>query len=92
MDVLNTLKQALKTSAGVIKWGAGLQESTRKNLIAELQEICTNCEAAYDAVSRHFSPAELVELTAVAAAFEMFSRFNSALQIPVTPLPGSAGK
>lgn len=43
-------------------------------------------EAVYDAVSRHFEPAELVELTAVAAAFEMFSRFNSALQIPVTPL------
>ena len=47
-------------------------------------------EAAYDAVSKHFDPAELVELTAVAAAFEMFSRFNSALQIPVTPLPEGA--
>ena len=56
MDVLNTLKQALKTSAGVIKWGAGLQESTRKNLIAELQEICTNCEAAYDAVLKRLVP------------------------------------
>ncbi len=44
-------------------------------------------EAAYDAVSKHFGPPELVELTAVAAAFEMFSRFNSALRIPVTPLP-----
>ncbi len=44
-------------------------------------------EAAFDAVSVHFSAAEIVELTAVAAAFEMFSRFNSALRIPVTPLP-----
>ena len=44
-------------------------------------------EAAYAAVSAHFNMEELIELTAVAAAFEMFPRFNSALQIPVTPLP-----
>ena len=48
-------------------------------------------EAAFEAVSKHFGTAELVELTAVAAAFEMFSRINSALRIPVTPLP-EAGK
>ena len=47
-------------------------------------------EAVYDAVSAHFGTAELVELTAVAAAFEMFSRINSALRIPVTPLPEGA--
>ena len=47
-------------------------------------------EAAYDAVREHFSDAEIIELTAVAAAFEMFSRFNSALRIPVTPLPENA--
>jgi hypothetical protein len=29
----------------------------------------------------------LIELTAVAAAFEFFPRFNTALRIPVTPLP-----
>jgi uncharacterized peroxidase-related enzyme len=45
-------------------------------------------EAAFDAVGRYFSPQEIVELTAIAAAFELFSRFNSALRIPVTPLPG----
>ncbi len=44
-------------------------------------------EAAFEDVSAHFNPAELVELTSVAAAFEFFSRFNSALRIPVTPLP-----
>jgi uncharacterized peroxidase-related enzyme len=44
-------------------------------------------EAAYAAVSAHFNAEELVELTAVAAAFEMFPRINSALRIPVTPLP-----
>jgi AhpD family alkylhydroperoxidase len=44
-------------------------------------------EAAYAAVSAHFNPAELIELTAVAAAFEFFPRINSALRIPVTPLP-----
>ena len=44
-------------------------------------------EAAFDDVSTHFGPEEIVELTAVAAAFEFFSRINSALRIPVTPLP-----
>lgn len=43
--------------------------------------------AAYEAVRAHFNAEELIELTAVAAAFEMFPRFNSALRIPVTPLP-----
>jgi len=44
-------------------------------------------DAAFAALGLHFSPEEIVELTAVAAAFEMFARINSALQIPVTPLP-----
>ena len=45
-------------------------------------------ETAFDTLSAHFNPEEIVELTAVASAFEFFSRFNSALRIPVTPLPG----
>jgi uncharacterized peroxidase-related enzyme len=45
-------------------------------------------ETAFDTLSVHFKPQEIVELTAVAAAFEFFSRFNSSLRIPVTPLPG----
>jgi uncharacterized peroxidase-related enzyme len=44
-------------------------------------------EAAYVDVSTYFNPPEIVELTCVAAAFEFFSRFNSALRIPVTPFP-----
>jgi uncharacterized peroxidase-related enzyme len=44
-------------------------------------------DATFAAVSAHFSARELIELTAVAAAFEFFSRFNSAIRIPVTPLP-----
>lgn len=44
-------------------------------------------EAAFAAVSEHFNFQEIVELTAVAAAFEFFPRFNTALRIPVTPLP-----
>ena len=44
-------------------------------------------DAAFAAVSAHFNAQELIELTAVAAAFQFFSRFNSALRIPVTPLP-----
>jgi len=45
--------------------------------------------AAFAAVSAHFDATELIELTAVAAAFEMFPRINSGLNIPVTPLPGT---
>jgi uncharacterized peroxidase-related enzyme len=44
-------------------------------------------EAAFADLSEHFDAEEIVEITAVAAAFEFFSRINSALRIPVTPLP-----
>jgi uncharacterized peroxidase-related enzyme len=44
-------------------------------------------EAAFDAVSGHLNCQEIIELTAIAAAFEMFSRINSSLRIPVTPIP-----
>ncbi|HUH63898.1 MAG TPA: carboxymuconolactone decarboxylase family protein [Terracidiphilus sp.] len=44
-------------------------------------------DAAFAALNVHFSAEEIVELTAVAAAFAFFTRFNSALQIPVTTLP-----
>jgi uncharacterized peroxidase-related enzyme len=46
-------------------------------------------EAAFDAVSEHLNCQEIIELTAIAAAFEMFSRINSSLRIPVTPIPES---
>jgi uncharacterized peroxidase-related enzyme len=44
-------------------------------------------DAAFAALSAHFSTEEIIELTAVAAAFEFFPRINTALRIPVTPLP-----
>lgn len=44
-------------------------------------------DAAFAAVSRHYSANEIIELTSVAAAFEFFPRINTALHIPVTPLP-----
>ena len=44
-------------------------------------------EQASEAACACFTPPELVELTAVAAAFEFFSRINTALHIPVTPIP-----
>jgi uncharacterized peroxidase-related enzyme len=46
-------------------------------------------DEVFHVVSAHFDAEELIELTAVAAAFEFFSRINSALRIPVTPLPGA---
>jgi len=48
-------------------------------------------EAAFEAVRAHFTIPEIMELTAVAAAFEMFSRINSSLRIPVTPIPQAEG-
>jgi uncharacterized peroxidase-related enzyme len=44
-------------------------------------------DTAFTAVSAHFDCEEIIELTAAAAAFEFFSRINTALRIPVTPLP-----
>jgi uncharacterized peroxidase-related enzyme len=44
-------------------------------------------ETAWAAAKQHFDDQEIVELTAVAAAFEFFPRFTSALTIPVTPIP-----
>ncbi len=44
-------------------------------------------EAAFAELSTYFDAEQIVEITAVAAAFEFFSRINSALRIPVTPLP-----
>jgi uncharacterized peroxidase-related enzyme len=43
--------------------------------------------AAFAALRAHFDSQEIIELTAVATAFEFFSRMNTALHIPVTPLP-----
>jgi uncharacterized peroxidase-related enzyme len=45
-------------------------------------------DAAFASLSAQFNSKEILELTAVAAAFEFFTRMNTALRIPVTPLPG----
>jgi uncharacterized peroxidase-related enzyme len=44
-------------------------------------------DAAYEEAKKFFDDKQMIELTAVAAAFEFFPRFVSALSIPVTPLP-----
>lgn len=49
-------------------------------------------DAAYGAIKQHFSDKEIIELTAVAAAFEFFPRFVSALEVPVTPIPATANR
>jgi uncharacterized peroxidase-related enzyme len=56
---------------------------------AELLHVSGNAvdEAAFAAISEHFNFQEIIELTAVAAAFEFFPRINSALHVPVTPIP-----
>jgi len=47
-------------------------------------------DAAFAALRRHFNSQEIIELTAIAGAFEFFTRMNTALRIPVTPLPPDA--
>jgi alkylhydroperoxidase family enzyme len=39
---------------------------------------------AYAALASHWEPAQIVELTAVAALFNYFNRFAIALEVPVT--------
>lgn len=41
-------------------------------------------QAAYDDLALHWSPAQVVEITAVIAMFNFFNRFAHALAIPVT--------
>lgn len=40
----------------------------------------------YGELKRHFSIVQILEITAVATAFQFFNRFVDALRIPVTPL------
>lgn len=44
----------------------------------------------YASLKAHYNDLQMMELTAVAAAFEFFPRFIGALRIPVTPPPESA--
>ena len=41
-------------------------------------------DEVFGELSRHFSAAEIVEITAVAALFNYFNRFANSLNIPVT--------
>jgi AhpD family alkylhydroperoxidase len=43
----------------------------------------------FSELKKHFSDAQLVELFATAAAFELFPRFVDGLRIPITPTPVS---
>jgi alkylhydroperoxidase family enzyme len=44
-------------------------------------------DSFYTEVRKLFKDQQIIELTAVAAAFEFFTRFVDALRIPTTPLP-----
>jgi uncharacterized peroxidase-related enzyme len=41
-------------------------------------------DAAYTRLAAHWEAAQIVEITAVCAAFSLFNRFANALQIPIT--------
>jgi alkylhydroperoxidase family enzyme len=47
-------------------------------------------DAFFSNLEKVFSPPEIIELMATAAAFEFFTRFVDSLRIPVTPSPGAA--
>ena len=49
-------------------------------------------DAAWEAIQLHYSEDEVIELTAVAAAFEFFPRFVAALKVPITPIPKETGR
>jgi hypothetical protein len=85
MEILKILTNTIKTCAGVIKWGVGLQASTRKQLVSDLQSICVNCDAAYDAILGRLTPVKntfgdrerlAVELRAFAADSATRSQFK----------------
>ena len=44
-------------------------------------------DALYVELQREYSVVQILEITAVATAFQFFNRFVDALRIPVTPLP-----
>ena len=71
MQVFEALKQAVKACADVVKWGAGIQEPARKGLAADLQAICTNCDAAYDAVLTRLVPIKNAFADPTALAFPL---------------------
>lgn len=48
-------------------------------------------DAFFGEVKRAFSDAEIIELFATAATFELFPRFVDGLRIPVTPRPAISG-
>ena len=56
MEILNAIRHAIQACADVVKWGAGIQEDTRKKLVEDLQAICLNCDTAYEAVLKRLVP------------------------------------
>ena len=44
----------------------------------------TASDAVYEELARYWSPAQVVEITAVIALFNYFNRFAEALHVPVT--------
>ncbi|MBI3666462.1 MAG: hypothetical protein HY236_09615 [Acidobacteria bacterium] len=44
-------------------------------------------DALYAELQHQFTVVQIIEITAVATAFQFFNRFVDALRIPVTPLP-----
>ncbi len=56
MEVLQYLRSFVSESSSVIKFGAGLQNPTRKELVDQLQGICSRCESAYSSVLAKLRP------------------------------------
>ena len=76
------------------RWRAGasrrLFDARERDVLAYAEAMTLTVQVApplFDAVRRHFSDRELVELTATVASYNMVSRFLEALQIEMEPPP-----
>jgi hypothetical protein len=56
VEVLEYLRTFVSESSRVIKFGAGLQNPTRKELVDQLQGICSRCESAYSSILAKLGP------------------------------------
>jgi AhpD family alkylhydroperoxidase len=69
---------------------SNLFDGRERDVLAYAEAMTLTVQVApplFDAVRRHFSDRELVELTATVASYNMVSRFLEALQIEMEPPP-----
>ena len=56
MEVLRYLRNFVSDCSRIIEYGANLQNPVRAQLVLQLQEMCSRCEAAYSSVRSELRP------------------------------------